>query len=140
MYQVQNVHYQVVPGNAKLSSKIKRIERCYAQSYIESEDAIRFLCNQFAEELEIVCSLDRTNWSCGNNDINALVLYGKGMVSCGMMNLKLLDNQGGSSNFEDRKEVLESAVTHMRDRIRVLLCDREFFSFEFVDYLGGSLF
>ncbi len=124
-----------VPGNAKLSSKIKRIERCYAQSYIESEDAIRFLCNQFAEELEIVCSLDRTNWSCGNNDINALVLYGKGMVSCGMMNLKLLDNQGGSSNFEDRKEVLESAVTHMRDRIRVLLCDREFFSFEFVDYL-----
>jgi hypothetical protein len=124
-----------MPGNAKLESKIKRVERCYAKSYVDEEEAVHFLCSNFSQDSGVICSLDRTNWEYGKNDINALVLYGKGFSSCGMINLKLLDNKGGSSNFNDRKHVLEVVLANMKEKIRVLLCDREFFSFEFADYL-----
>jgi len=124
-----------ISGNAKPESKIKRVERCFANSYVEEEDAVNFLCNNFLKDTEVICSLDRTNWEHGKNDINALVLYGKSFSNCGMINLKLLDNNVGSCNFGDRKQVLEGALANMQDKISVLLCDREFFSFEFVDYL-----
>lgn len=124
-----------ISGEAKLESKIKRVQRCFANSYVEEEDAVNFLCHNFLKDPEVICSLDRTNWEYGKNDINALVLYGKGFSGCGMINLKLLDNNGGSCNFDDRKQVLEGALASMKDQISVLLCDREFFSFEFVDYL-----
>jgi len=127
-----------IEGEAKLSSKIKRMERCYAKSYLSPNLANNFLCNQFDKESQVVFSLDRTNWEKGNTNINALVLYGAGFETSSMINLKLLDNSGGSSSFNDRKEVLDPVIKHIKSKNGVLLGDREFFSFEFADYLISS--
>ena len=32
-------------GNAKLESKIKRVERCYSKAYVEEQAAVQFLCS-----------------------------------------------------------------------------------------------
>ena len=51
-----------IEGTAKLSSKIKRIERCYAKLYLSPEIATTFLRSQFSKETQMTFSLDRTNW------------------------------------------------------------------------------
>lgn len=122
-------------GNAKKHSKIKRIERFYANNYLNENEAVRFLNACMGSGTNIL-SLDRTNWEHGNNDINALVVYGLNDRTSGMLNLKLLDNNGGNSNCNDRVEVLQPVIEQIgADNIKALLCDREFFSFEFAHYL-----
>lgn len=126
---------QYISSNAKAASKIKSVERCYAHGYVDVRETVDFLCSRFDKDASVITSLDRTNWEHGEQDINALVVYCEGSSGSGMVNLKLLDNKGGSSNFDDRKEVLDPVFERMKGKIRVLLGDREFFSFEFVNYL-----
>jgi hypothetical protein len=122
-------------GCAQKSSKIKRIERYYARNYLNTDTAVRFLNKQFNSTQSIFC-LDRTNWQHGSKDINALVLYGLNNTVSSMLNIKLLDNKGGNSNFDDRVEVLEPVIQEVKhNNIMALLGDREFFSFKFVHYL-----
>ena len=120
-------------GPAKKASKIKRIERFYKGDYMANEDATGFMLG--ITKTLIKCSLDRTNWKYGDQDINALALYGKAGDIAGLLNVEMLDNKGGSSDFADRKRVLDPVLERAADRIEVLLGDREFFSLEFVSYL-----
>lgn len=122
-------------GTAKKESKIKHVERFYAKGYLDQDSAIDLLFNRLDSGFHLL-SLDRTNWEYGKVDINALALYSCSGELSGLLNLELLDNKGGNSNFEDRKRVLEPVIRRLSsNKISGLLCDREFFSFEFVDYL-----
>lgn len=124
-----------ITGDAKKDSKIKRVERFYARNYLNEDMAVQFLHSCMGSKKNIL-SLDRTNWEYGDKDINALVLYGVNDTTSSMLNIDLLDNNGGNSNFNDRKQVLQPVIDKLgSDNISALLCDREFFSFEFVHYL-----
>jgi len=122
-----------ISGKAQRSSKIKRVERFYAHGYLDQDTSAKFMIDCIKGNY--VAIMDRTNWKRGNNDINCLVVYGKSQHACGMINLELLDNKGGCSNFADRKNVLDPVFHYTTERLQALLCDREFFSFEFVAYL-----
>jgi len=122
-----------ISGKAKKYSKIKRVERFYARGYMDQSIATGFALNCFKDPY--IISMDRTNWKRGEKDINTLVVYGASQYTCGMINLEMLDNHGGCSNFNDRVKVLEPVLSRPDDKMIALTCDREFFSFEFVDYL-----
>jgi transposase len=122
-------------GTATKESKIRHVERFYSKEYLKQDTAISTLGNQFKGE-KILLSMDRTNWEYGKSDINALIVYGCDKITSSMLNIELLDNKGGNSNFKNRKLVLDPVIAQLgSNRISALLCDREFFSFEFIRYL-----
>lgn len=126
-----------ISGYSAKQSKIRRIERFYAKGYLKQSRAISIsiLSNCFEGE-RILLSMDRTNWSCGKKDINALIVYGSGLKLNSMLNIELLDNHGGNSCFEDRERILDPVIERIGlGAITALLCDREFFSLKFVNYL-----
>ena len=104
------------PGSADASSKIRRVERFYSNNYLETKTAIDFL-SHFRSSGKCLLIMDRTNWQS-------------------LMNVELLDNNGGSSSFEDRKLLIEPVIKQLgKERVEAQLCDREFFSFKFISYL-----
>lgn len=122
-------------GTSKKASKIKRVERFYSRNYLSPDSAVGLLSSGMKNS-RIILSMDRTNWEYGKHHINALVVYGINEESSGMLNLELLNNKGGNSNFADREQVLEPVIKNLSAcNISALLGDREFFSFKFVDYL-----
>lgn len=123
------------PGNADIGSKIRRVERFYSRCYLATQTAIDFLLH-FKSSKRCLLIMDRTNWKYGDTSINYIAVYGVDGVQQSLMNVDLLDNNGGSSNFGNRKSVIEPVVKRLgMENIEALLCDREFFSFQFASYL-----
>ena len=91
-----------MPGDAKLELKIKRIERYYAKSYVDEEEAMNLLCSNFSQNSEVIYSLDRTNWEYGKMILMRLC-YTVGFSSYGYDKFKVLNNKDRSqSSFNDR--------------------------------------
>lgn len=123
------------PGDADIGSKIRRVERFYSDDYLSTSTAIDFLSHFKSSEKSLLI-MDRTNWKYGNTDINYIAVYGIEGNKQSLMNVGLLDNNGGSSSFEDRKSVIEPVIERLGvEKVEALLVDREFFSFEFISYL-----
>ena len=122
-------------GKADIGSKIRRVERFYERNYLNTRTAIDFLL-KFKVSDKCLLIIDRTNWQYGDTKVNYLVIYGVDENRQSLMNVELLDNKGGSSNFEDRKLVIEPVISQLgQEKVEALLCDREFFSLRFVSYL-----
>ena len=123
------------PGVSDIGSKLRRVERFYEHNYLSTGTAIDFLF-RFKSSGKCVLIMDRTNWEYGDTDINYLAIYGVEGSRQSLVNVELLNNNGGSSNFEDRKLVIEPVIGQLGlENIEALLGDREFFSFEFIAYL-----
>lgn len=86
------------------------------------------------ERLEI--PLDRTNWERGDADINYFVLSVLYNGVAIPLYWQLLDNNGGSSNDEQRIAMIQWLIDVFgADMIDMLYADREFPSHEFLDFL-----
>lgn len=86
------------------------------------------------ERLEI--PLDRTNWERGDADINYFVLSVLYNGVAIPLYWQLLDNNGGSSNDEQRIAMIQWVIDVFgADMIDMLYADREFPSHEFLDFL-----
>ena len=86
-----------------------------------------------------VLVLDRTNWKFGKLDINILVLsidcFGIGVPIIWAM----LDNNGGSSNTRERKELINRFIEIFgTDVIESLLGDREFIGDSWLKFLDDK--
>lgn len=86
------------------------------------------------EELEI--PLDRTNWQRGEIDINYFMLSVLWNGVAIPLYWQLLDNNGGSSNNEQRIGMIKWIIDVFgADKVKMVYADREFPSYEFLDYL-----
>ena len=138
--KVQTVNYERLAlgfdTKVEKNSNLRRIQRFFA-SYILDHDLIaklvfRLLPKQEKYEL----TMDRTNWKFGESNINILVI---GIVYQGVafpLLFKMMD-KFGNSNTEERKEILDRYDNLFGfQTIDVLVADREFVGYEWLNYLN----
>lgn len=124
-----------VSGDAKLDSKHRRIERFYEKG-VSDEGLIWQATDKILSNKKVDLSFDRTNWKYGSKHINAFVVYASAGNVAGVVNLKMLDNNGGNSKSIDRIKMAKEVIDRQgKDNINCVLGDREFFSFEFAHWL-----
>ena len=124
-----------VSGDSKRASKIRRIERFW-QKGIGDEYALCDVIDNLLKKRKVQISLDRTNWKNGKDHINALVAYASDGFSGSILDIKMLDNNGGNSSSIDRINMgMEVLQRYDRGMIECVLGDREFFSIEFANWL-----
>ena len=124
-----------VIGNAKTSSKQRRIERMYNKGLDNPEGLLEAIQKIFRAK-KINLSLDRTNWKHGKSYVNAFAAFGSIGEIGSLVSIKMLDNKGGNSKGRDRIELAKKVVMQYgKDNIENITGDREFFSFEFVSWL-----
>lgn len=123
---------------AKSDSNYKRIQRFLRDFELRVESLGVFLLKILPKDIKYIITLDRTNWKFGRKDINILML---GIVY-GQSSLPLcwsLLPKGGPSNYQDRKLVLDKAISLMgSEKIKCLVADREFGSKKFFRYLKSK--
>ena len=61
------------PGNAKPSSHYKRLQRLFCQFSLDLNQVAQFIA-KLVPLVQFKLTLDRTNWKCGDCNINYLVL------------------------------------------------------------------
>jgi hypothetical protein len=126
-------HY--VSGTSNLSSKQRRIERFYSKNYVAPEYLLGAIRKMFGAK-KFVLSLDRTNWEFGKSSVNAFTAFACGDGIDSLVNLKMLDNNGGNSKSEDRIDLaMEVIKSYGKENIENILGDREFFSVKFASWL-----
>jgi len=124
-----------VSGDAKVSSKERKIERFYSEDYVKKSFLLGAIRNMFGDE-KFVLSLDRTNWEFGESDINVFAAFASRNRVGSLLDLKMLDNKGGNSSSEDRIELLKKVIkSYCKKSIEIVLGDREFFSIKFAKWL-----
>lgn len=82
-------------------------------------------------------ALDGTSWECGEKDIHLLTLsivYGGVSIPIWWEEL----DKKGTSNFSERKKVIEGAGKFLELRGLILLADREYIGREWFKYLKGN--
>lgn len=138
-------------GDIDPDSKNRAIERFRQKASLQIEEYLEVLRKLFERGLKregerlqrkkkglqkVVLSFDRTNWEYGGTSINAFVAFASGKNISAMVALKMLDNKGGNSNSDDRIDLaMEVIQRYGKERIDVLLGDREFFSVKFTNWL-----
>jgi hypothetical protein len=136
----KHVHHSKIAhhmeGNATHESKNRSVEEYFKRRGLECEKAIGMLISFLPETEQVTLILDRTNWELGDTSINALVLYAKCGNYCTPVNILMLSNKGGNSNCEDRIKLLKPVLDKFgRERISVILGDREFIGCKWIDWL-----
>lgn len=127
-----------VSGTASIASKQRRIERFYSKSYIDPDYLTGALKKMFGVK-KFALSLDRTNWKFGKSSINAFAAFASGEGIDSLINLKMLDNEGGNSKSQDRIDLVQEVIkSHGKESIENILGDREFFSLRFISWLTAE--
>lgn len=124
-----------IDKDIKTSSIERRIQDFFQKVSIEYQQLAVFLLS-FVHHDKLELSIDRTEWDFGKTQVNILCV----VVSIGKMAVPLyfemLDNNSGNSNWEDRKSVLKALISAIgKDRIRILLMDREFIGQKWLSWL-----
>jgi hypothetical protein len=85
---------------------------------------------------KIRLTIDRTNWEFGNHSINILMIIASNGKNHLPIYWKLLDNDGGNSNSEQRNDLVQKCIDLLgAQRIGLLLGDREFIGLKWLKYL-----
>ena len=100
---------------------------------------IALLMTLFIPRGRITLCLDRTEWKFGQCEVNILMLTAR----CGEVGVplfwELLDNRSGNSSVTDRTQLLEQGLALLgRERVGLLVADREFVGADWVRYLVGQ--
>ena len=113
----------------------RRIQDFFQKVEIDYQQLI-FLLLSFIHHEKLELSIDRTEWDFGETQVNILCV----VVSIGKMAVpvyfEMLDNNSGNSNWNDRIQVLTKLITAIgKERISLLLMDREFIGNEWLSWL-----
>lgn len=122
------------PGNAQPSSNYKRLQRLFGQFSLDLNQIARFIAS-LLPLLQFKLTLDRTNWKCGDANINYLVL---GIVYRGSAFpiLWVALDKKGNSNTQERIEIITRFLTIFgAQTITCLFADREFVGIKWFGYL-----
>jgi Transposase DDE domain len=122
------------PGNVQPSSHYKRLQRLFCQFSLDMNQVARFIAG-LVPLLQFKLTLDRTNWKCGDANINYLVL---GIVYRGSAFpiLWVALDKKGHSNTQERMELMNRFLTIFGSQmIACLFADREFVGIKWFSYL-----
>jgi hypothetical protein len=94
-----------MPGDTKIDSKYRRIQRFFNETTFNQQEYINFVIKQLPLDEKYVLILDRTNWKFGTKNTNFLVLS---VVWQGAsIPLVWFDlNKAGNSNTEERMKIM----------------------------------
>ena len=124
-----------IESRAKLES-IERNIQSFFREFLFDFDKVCLLLLLFLAKGKLDLCVDRTEWDFGKYQCNILMIVAK----CGSIGIplrwKLLDNKSGNSNWFDRCELIEELISVIgKDRINVIMGDREFIGIEWIKYL-----
>lgn len=120
------------------SSIERRIQDFFAKVSIDYQKLGAFLLS-FVPHHCLTLSIDRTEWDFGQTQVNVLCV----VASIGKMAIPLyfemLDNNSGNSNAKDRIKLLMALVGIIgKERIQMLVMDREFIGQDWLAWLKGE--
>ena len=122
------------------TSCTRALERFYVNSFIDTTELGAMVYNILSLNGRgpFTIIIDRTNWDFGTKHINifvASILFGNTTIPI----LVNVFNKAGSTNFNERKTLIEKLVALLgRENIRVILGDREFIGNEWFQHLYRS--
>lgn len=128
-------------SGAKPGSRYQRLRRFLAGVRFDESTLARMIAGVrgLLDAPSWTLMLDRTNWKFGRVHINLLVLSAcrpGGKAAVPLFWSLLEDKKQGNSDFIDRADLIDRFVgTFGRERIGVLLGDREFVGPEWIGYL-----
>lgn len=126
---------QRLPGDAKVSSQIRRVERFFDQHPLDQLDLARLVLTLLTDTKPRTFLLDRTNWQLGSQHVNVLVLAVCWRGVAVPLLFELLPH-GGSSDQAIRQQLLDDALTLLSVRqIAVVIADREFIGQDWMEHL-----
>ncbi len=125
-----------VSSKGNLHAKIVRIERLLLEQEINFTVIGKIIVKLMQPLGKLMIAIDRTNWKFGSSNLNffvAAVVYGSISIPIAWL---LLDKKGNSSTAE-RKKLIEQIVEIVsKDRIEIILADREFVGKKWLEYLN----
>lgn len=127
-----------MPGNIKIQSKYRKLQRFFSQVSIDFSQLANFIINQISNATLHTIILDRTNWEFGKKHINILMLsiawYG---ISIPLLWINL--NRPGNSKTMDRIKIVQRLIDLIGIRkILCLVADREFIGGDWFKWLNQS--
>lgn len=122
-------------SRAKSSSNYRGLQRFFREFEMDYKEYMRFVLKMLPQKQRFYLVMDRTNWKFGQRPINVLMLGVIYKKYCFPFCWEMLD-KGGSSSTEERKDLVEKAVSVLgKNRILGLICDREFIGVRWFKYL-----
>jgi hypothetical protein len=124
-----------VGSNGGLRGKISKIERLFLNQAIDFICFGKIILKLLKTRSKLRLAIDRTNWQFGEKNLNffvAVVIYGNISIPITWL---LLDKKGNSST-DERKKLIEKILKILpKERIEIILADREFIGEEWLKYL-----
>lgn len=112
-------------GSAKIESHYRRLQRFFASGLSYSIFAQPIAGQLVCPGKQVLLVLDRTYWTLGATHLNLLslgILYQGVAVPLTYLSL----HKPGNSNTQERKKVVEAALSYLKGHLFCLLADREF--------------
>jgi hypothetical protein len=119
-------------------SNERRLSHFLSSAEMDYEQ-LAILFTLFLPKGKVCLSMDRTEWDFGKCQVNILCLtaYCQGMGI--PIYFEFLDNNSGNSNYADRIDIVKKAVALLgRDRISMVIGDREFVGYEWFKWLKSN--
>jgi len=118
------------------ASNLRRIQDFFANYRLNYRHLAMVLLMFLPDDKEAHLSIDRSNWTYGDLDINilAVTVYCKG-VGIPLWFEMLEDKSGGNSNTAERKYVIRQVLKILQHRQIFLYGDREFIGEDWVRFL-----
>lgn len=127
-----------ISSEGHLNAKIKKIERFLLHQDIDFIVIGKMIIKLLHLSSSVKIAIDRTNWQFGKKDINffvAAVVYGNISIPIAW----LLLNKKGNSCTQERKQLIEDILKIIpKEKIEIILADREFIGEEWFSYLNTS--
>ena len=126
---------QAFCSSAKEESVYRRIQRFFKDFSFDRSFIVFLACKFFTWGEPCVLLLDRTNWKWGKTHINILMLSIE-HLGIGIPIFWTILKKGGTSSTKDRTKILAKVIKSIgRNKICVLLADREFVGEEWFRFL-----
>ena len=121
---------------AKMASNETRIEDFFREVTLNYVALATLLLSFLPKKGKCRLCIDRTEWNFGRFEVNILLIT----IGCGAVQLplywELLDNRSGNSNADNRIALVELCLAVVgKDRLGVLIGDREFVGHKWFNYL-----
>jgi len=135
----RKVQFNEVAIHIESSAKLESVER-NIQSFFKEYDfdykQVCLLLVMFLPKGKLSLSIDRTEWDFGSYQCNILMIVAKNDVVGIPLFWDLLNNNSGNSNCKARCNLLTKLIEVIgKERIGVIIGDREFIGLEWVKYL-----
>lgn len=142
LLKIGNVQYQkLAQGTSfevKNESTIRRIQRFFAEEFLNPTIASKLIFSLFTWNDKIVLTLDRTNWKFGEFEINFLVIAAV-YKGCSIPIRWILLPHKGNSKTDTRIKLMEMVLEVIpANRIKFLTADREFIGCEWFKFLRNN--